>query len=221
MKKLLLLGGIVGTILILFLSGAMKYVTLEAIREHRGQLEQLLSIHPLTFPLAFLLIYIVQTALSLPGATVMTFAAGALFGVGAGTTYAVIGATCGAAVAFLLARYLFRNTIERRLGSRFGEVNREMEQSGLNYLLFLRLVPLFPFFMVNLAAALTRIRFDTFLLGTFIGIIPGGFVYANAGATLADVESMGDIISPRVIVAFLMLGLFALVPVIYRKTRKI
>ena len=149
----------------------------------------------------------------------MLFRSGAIFGAVTGTAYAVIGATCGAAIAFLLVRYLLHDFVERKLGKRLEEINREMDRSGFNYLLFLRLVPLFPFFAVNLAAALTRLRFPTFIIGTLIGIIPGGFVYANAGASLSSIETLGDVASPRVIGAFILLGVFSLVPVVYRKTR--
>ena len=217
-KKFLLLG-IVLTIAFFFLSGAVKFVTLEALKEHRQILSQFHSAHPFGFPLLFIGLYLIQTALSLPGATVMTLAAGAIFGAVTGTAYAVIGATCGAAIAFLLVRYLLHDFVERKLGKRLEEINREMDRSGFNYLLFLRLVPLFPFFAVNLAAALTRLRFPTFIIGTLIGIIPGGFVYANAGASLSSIETLGDVASPRVIGAFILLGVFSLVPVIYRKTR--
>lgn len=217
-KKFLLLG-IVLTIAFFFLSGAVKFVTLEALKEHRQILSQFHSAHPFGFPLLFIGLYLIQTALSLPGATVMTLAAGAIFGAVTGTAYAVIGATCGAAIAFLLVRYLLHDFVERKLGKRLEEINREMDRSGFNYLLFLRLVPLFPFFAVNLAAALTRLRFPTFIIGTLIGIIPGGFVYANAGASLSSIETLGDVASPRVIGAFILLGVFSLVPVVYRKTR--
>lgn len=218
-RKLLLLVGIVLTVGFFFLSGASKYVTLVALKEHQQALSRFHALHPLGFPLLFIGLYVVQTALSLPGATLMTLAAGAVFGTIAGTAYAVIGATCGAAVCFLFVRYLLHDFIEDRFGTRLEEVNREMDRSGINYLLFLRLVPLFPFFAVNLAAALTRLRFATFVTGTFIGIIPGGFVYANAGASLSTIDKLSDVVSFRVIGAFVLLGLFAVAPVVYRKVR--
>jgi uncharacterized membrane protein YdjX (TVP38/TMEM64 family) len=167
----------------------------------------------------FILIYIVQTALSLPGATVLTLAAGAVFGAITGTVYVNIGATVGASLAFLVARYLFRDFIQDRFGTRLEKVNRELETRGFNYLLFLRLVPLVPFFLINLGAGLTRMPVRTFFLGTMIGIIPGSFVYANAGASLATITSMSDIASPRVLGAFALLGVFALIPVIYQKIK--
>ncbi|HKZ17239.1 MAG TPA: TVP38/TMEM64 family protein, partial [Geobacteraceae bacterium] len=159
------------------------------------------------------------TALSLPGATIFSLAAGAIFGAVMGTVYAVTAATIGATLAFLATRYIFRGAVQNKFGSKLDKINRELSREGLNYLLFLRLVPLFPFFMINLAAGLTNIRLSTFFFGTLFGIIPGGFVYCNAGASLASINSIGDIASPRVLGSFALLGLFALMPVLYRKIK--
>src|SRR6185369_6184345 len=109
------------------------------------------------------------------------------------TVYAVIAATIGACLAFLVTRYLLRDAVLKRFGGKLEVLNREMEARGLNYLLFLRLVPVFPFFLINLAAGLTRLPFRTFLIGTLFGIIPGGFVYCNAGASLATITSLSGI----------------------------
>jgi uncharacterized membrane protein YdjX (TVP38/TMEM64 family) len=143
--------------------------------------------------------------------------AGLLFGSIQGTVYAVVAATIGATLAFIVARYLLHDTVQRRFGPRLEGINRELEQCGFNYLLFLRLVPLFPFFLINLAGGLTRLPLRTFVLATMLGIIPGGFVYVNAGAGLAAIETLGDIASPRVMGSFVLLGLFALVPVAWQK----
>jgi uncharacterized membrane protein YdjX (TVP38/TMEM64 family) len=140
-----------------------------------------------------------------------------VFGVVRGALYVNIGATIGATLAFLVARYLFRDAIQKKFGSRLETMNRELEHSGFNYLLFLRLVPVFPFFLINLAAGLTKIPLRTFFLGTVVGIIPGNFVFCNAGASLATITSMSDIAAPRVLGSFALLGLFALIPVVYRK----
>ena len=166
---------------------------------------------------AFIVVYIVQTVLSLPGAGILSLAAGAVFGVVRGALYVSIGATTGATLAFLVSRYLFRDAIQKKFSSRLETMNRELEHSGFNYLLFLRLVPIFPFFLINLAAGLTKIPLRTFFLGTIIGMIPGNFVFCNAGASLATITKMNDIASPRVLGSFVLLGLFALVPVAYRK----
>ena len=165
-------------------------------------------------------VYVVQTALSLPGAAILSLAAGAIFGSLLGTLYAVSAATIGAACAFLVTRYLLRDPVLEKFGPKLEGLNRELEARGFNYLLFLRLVPLFPFFLINLAAGLTALPLRTFLLATLLGIIPGGFVYVNAGASLAGISSLRDVASPRVLGSFALLGLFALVPVIFGKLKK-
>ena len=168
---------------------------------------------------AFMAVYILQTALSLPGAAILSLAAGAIFGAVAGTIYAIIAATIGATLAFLVTRYLLRDAVLGKFGGKLEAINRELEARGLNYLLFLRLVPVFPFFLINLAAGVTRLPLRTFILGTAIGIIPGGFVYVNAGASLATIDSLRGIASPRVLGSFALLGLFALIPALYGKIK--
>lgn len=194
-----------------------RFLTLEALKNNRQALLEYYATHTLVMVAGFMAIYIIQTALSLPGAAILSLAAGAIFGSLMGTLYAVISASIGATLAFLVTRYLLRDMVLERFGSRLEGMNRELEQRGLNYLLFLRLVPVFPFFLINLAAGLTRLPLRTFMLGTLIGIIPGGFVYVNAGASLATITSLSGILSPRVLGSFALLGLFALLPVFYNK----
>lgn len=197
-----------------------RYLTLSSLKANRDALAAYYEQHRFVTVALFVLVYIVQTALSLPGATVLTLAAGAVFGAVTGTVYVNIGATVGAALAFLVARYLFRDFIQNKFGTRIEKVNRELELRGFNYLLFLRLVPVFPFFLINLGAGLTRMPLRTFFIGTMVGIVPGSFVYCNAGASLATISSMSDIASPRVLGSFALLGIFALVPVLYQKIKK-
>jgi uncharacterized membrane protein YdjX (TVP38/TMEM64 family) len=197
-----------------------RYLTLDSLKANRASLAAYYAANPGVTVAIFMAIYIVQTALSLPGAAILSLAAGAVFGSILGTVYAVIAATVGATLAFLVARYLLRDLVLDRFGPKLEGLNREMESRGFNYLLFLRLVPLFPFFLINLAAGLTRLPLRTFAIGTLIGIIPGGFVYVNAGASLASINSLRDVASARVLGSFALLGLFALVPVIYGKIKK-
>ena len=192
-----------------------RFLTLAALKAHHQTLVTLAREHALLTVAGFMAVYIVQTALSLPGAAVLSLAAGALFGTLRGTLYANIAATIGATLAFLVSRYLLREAVLRRFGSRLEPINRELEQRGFNYLLFLRLVPVFPFFLINLAAGLTRLPTRTFVLATMLGIVPGGVVYVHAGASLATVQTLADVASPRVLGAFALLGLFALVPALY------
>jgi uncharacterized membrane protein YdjX (TVP38/TMEM64 family) len=218
-KKILLLLAVLLAVAAFFYLDLGRFLTVASLKLHRQSLLQYYQTHRAATVAAFMAVYVVQTALSLPGAAVLSLAAGAIFGAALGTVYAVSAATLGATLAFLVVRYLLRDAVLRRFGARLEVVNRELEQRGLNYLLFLRLVPLFPFFLINLAAGLTRLPLATFVLGTLIGIIPGGFVYVNAGASLATINSLGDIVSPRVLGSFALLGLFALVPVLYGKAR--
>ena len=220
-KKLFTLLAVALLVLLFFWFDLGRYLTLEALKTNRERLAALYAGHRVAMVAGFMAVYVVQTALSLPGATILSLSAGAIFGAVMGTVYAVIAATIGATLAFLVTRYLLHDAVQRRFGSRLEKLNAELEARGLNYLLFLRLVPLFPFFLINLAAGLTRLPLRTFVIGTLVGIIPGGFVYVNAGASLATITSLREIASPRVLGSFALLGLCALVPVIYQKTKEI
>lgn len=200
-----------------FFFDLQRFLTLAALKANRQALRDYYDAHTLITVAAFMVIYIVQTALSLPGAAILSLAAGAIFGSVMGTLYANIAATIGATLAFLVTRYLLRDTVLNRFGARLEGMNRELELRGFSYLLFLRLVPLFPFFLINLAAGLTRLPLRTFFFGTLFGIIPGAFVYVNAGASLATIDSLSGVASPRVLGAFALLGLFALLPVLYNR----
>ncbi|MSN25358.1 MAG: TVP38/TMEM64 family protein [Geobacter sp.] len=218
-KIIIILIGLVGVALFFYFD-LQRFLTLAALKANRQALLDYYAGHKLIMVAGFMAIYIVQTALSLPGAAILSLAAGAIFGSILGTVYANIAATIGATLAFLVTRYLLRDAVLNRFGSRLEGMNRELEQRGFNYLLFLRLVPLFPFFLINLAAGLTRLPLRTFFLATMLGIIPGGFVYVNAGASLATIDSLSGVASPRVLGSFALLGLFALVPVLYNKFKK-
>ena len=218
-KKLLIIIVIVILVALFFYYDLGRYFTLESLKAHRAQLAAFYATHRVAMVAAFMALYVVQTALSLPGAAILSLAAGAIFGAVMGTVYANIAATIGATLAFLVTRYLLHDTVMQKFGDRLEKLNRELEARGLNYLLFLRLVPVFPFFLINLAAGLTRLPLRTFVIGTMLGIIPGGFVYCNAGASLATVTTLGEVATPRVLGSIALLGLFALVPVIYGKIR--
>jgi uncharacterized membrane protein YdjX (TVP38/TMEM64 family) len=218
-NRLLILAVVALAVALFFRFDLGRFLTLEALKANRQALLEFYAAHTAATVAAFMAVYIVQTALSLPGAAILSLAAGAIFGSIMGTVYACIAATIGATLAFLAARYLLRDAVLRRFGVRLEGMNRELEERGINYLLFLRLVPVFPFFLINLAAGLTRLPLRTFVLGTAIGIIPGGFVYVNAGASLAGITQLSGIASPRVLGSFVLLGLFALVPALYSKIK--
>ena len=197
-----------------------RFLTLASLKANHQLLQQYYAEHTVLMVTTFMAIYIIQTALALPGAAILSLSAGAVFGPILGTLYAVCAASIGATLSFLVTRYLLRDLVASRFGHKLETINQELEQRGINYLLFLRLVPVFPFFLINLAAGLTRLRLSTFVLGTFFGIIPGGFVYVNAGASLATIRSLHDVASPRILGSFALLGLFALLPAVYAKRKQ-
>lgn len=218
-KAIIIVLAVLGTILF-FAFDLDGYVSVDSWENARRALAEFYSSHRVLTLVVFILIYIAMSALALPGPLVLSLAAGAVFGVVMGTVCVTIAATAGASLAFLAARYLFRDAIMRRFGPRLDAVNAQLKHEGFRQLLFLRLVPIFPFTLINLAAAITDMSFRTFVLATMLGIIPAGFVYCNAGAGLVAVTGIGDILTPRVMGSLLLLALFAIVPVVYRKVRR-
>ena len=194
-----------------------SYLTLSNLQHHRSQLTDWYQHHPLLMVLLFMLVYILQTALALPGAAILSLAAGAIFGPLVGTLSAVTAATIGATASVLLTRYLLRDLVMKRFGERLTLINRDIQQRGVNYLLFLRLVPLFPFFLVNLASGLTTIPIRTFMVTTALGILPAGFLFIQAGAAVGQIQTTADILSTRVLLSLVALGTLALVPAIYTR----
>jgi len=219
-KKTALLLFIVGVAGAFFYFDLGKYLTLESLKANRTRLEELRSAHVFLFAAVFVIVYIVQTAFSLPGAAVLSLASGAIFGVLQGTLFVVTGATAGAVLAFLVSRTLLRDWVVKKFGGRMEGIDRGLRERGLSYLLFLRLVPAFPFFLVNLACGATGLSIRTYFLGTFFGIIPGSLVVVNAGASLSVIQSVGQVASPRVLASFALLGLFALLPTIINAVKK-
>jgi uncharacterized membrane protein YdjX (TVP38/TMEM64 family) len=220
-KRIMILFLIAGAIAVFYILDLQRFLTLSSLKENRQFLLISYQAHRPAFTIGFILIYIVQTALSLPGAAILTLAGGAIFGVVMGTLWVNIGASTGALLAFLLARTLLRDWVISRFGKKMKAFDTGLMHNGLSYLLFLRLVPLFPFFLVNLACGITGLSIRTYLVGTVIGILPGSFVYANAGASLASIENIGQVAGPRVLTSLALLGIFALVPAIYRRWKKV
>ncbi len=194
-----------------------RFLSLDALKANR---DHLLAFTEANYPAAvglFILAYIAVTGLSLPGAVILTLAGGFLFGSVVGTLFVNLGATTGATLAFLAARYLLRDWVEQKFGKWLGPVQQGFANNAFSYLMTLRLIPLFPFFVVNLVSGLTRMNVGTYIVATALGIIPGSFVYAYAGRQLGTINSLKEIASPNVIMAFVLLGLLALVPIIYKK----
>jgi len=205
-----------------FASGLQQYLSLDVLRDNRAALLDLVARHGPLAAATFVLAYAGVVALSLPGATIMTLAGGFLFGLAVGATLTVIGATVGATALFLIARSAIGDVLRQRAGPFVARMADGFSKNAFNYLLFLRLVPAFPFWAVNLAPALLGMRLPPFVLATAIGIVPGTVVFSAFGASLGTVFDAGgdvrlqDVLSPTLIAALIGLGLLALLPVFLR-----
>ncbi|MDT8878683.1 FAD-dependent oxidoreductase [Halomonas saccharevitans] len=191
-----------------FLTGAHEVLTLENLQAEQQRFQAWLAADPLTVAGGFFLIYVVITAVSLPGATLLTLLGGALFGLGWGLLLISFASSLGATLAALIARTLAREPLERRFASQLARINAGIEREGAFYLFTLRLIPLFPFFVINLVMGLTRMRLTTFYWVSQLGMLPGTAVYVNAGRELGNLESLGGILSPGLIGSFVLIGLF-------------
>lgn len=194
-----------------------RYLSLDALKANRDQLLAFTEANYSTAVALYVLAYCAVVGLSLPGGAIMTLAGGFLFGSLLGTLYVNVGATVGATLAFLVARYLLRDWVERQFGNRLGAIQEGFARNAFSYLLTLRLIPLFPFFLVNMVSGLTRVNVGTYVAATSLGIIPGSFVFAYAGRQLGTINSLKEIVSPNVLMAFTLLGLLALVPTLYKR----
>ena len=188
-----------------------SYLSIDALKARQADFEGWRAARPLTAAAIFFAIYVAATAMSVPGATILTLAAGALFGLGWGTLIVSFAASIGATLAFLASRYLLRDWVRSKFRERLETVDKGIEKDGAFYLFTLRLVPAFPFFVINLAMGVTAIKTLVFYGVSQIGMLPGTFVYVNAGTQLAQIESLSGIVSPAVIGSFVALGLFPLI----------
>ncbi|MEG3080747.1 FAD-dependent oxidoreductase [Halomonas sp. 5021] len=191
-----------------FLTGAHQWFTLDTLKAYQSDFQAAFSQSPWQVAGIFFAVYVVMTALSLPGATLLTLLGGTLFGLGWGLLIISFASTLGATLAFLLSRFLFRQAIEKRFPRQFESVNRGVERDGALYLFTLRLVPVFPFFMINLVMGLTRIKTVTFYWVSQVAMLPGTAIYVNAGGQLGELESLGGIISPTLLASFALLAIF-------------
>jgi pyruvate/2-oxoglutarate dehydrogenase complex dihydrolipoamide dehydrogenase (E3) component/uncharacterized membrane protein YdjX (TVP38/TMEM64 family) len=208
--RILLLLLIVLTIAAFFVFDLGAYLTLANLKARQAGLADYVEANPIAAMAGFFGLYVAVTALSLPGAAILTLAAGAIFGLWQGTLIASFASTIGASLAFLSSRYLLRDWVKARFGGRIDSIDRGIAKDGAFYLLTLRLIPAFPFFLINLAMGLTAMRLLTFALVSQIGMLPGTIVYVNAGTQLAAIESTGDVASPALIGSLVLLGLFPL-----------
>ena len=210
----------VGIVIALRYSPLRTYLTFKYINEHKEALKFFVNRNFILSSFSYIALYIVITAFSVPGAAILTLAGGFIFGLFFAVIYVNIGATIGAVFAFLVSRYLLGITIQECYSKKLNKFNQELKRNGVSYLFTLRLIPIFPFFLINLFAGLTRLSLFTFFWTTSLGIIPGSFVYSFAGSQLEKVSSPADVLSSGILIAFLLLALLALLPVFIRWCKK-
>ena len=187
------------------------YLTLSYIKESQERFAALYAEHSLAVIAAYMGIYILVTSLSLPGAAVMTLAGGALFGLWVGTVVVSFASTIGATLACFVARFVLRDWMQGKFGDKLVTVNKGIEEEGVFYLFTMRLIPVIPFWLINLVMGFTKMRLRTFYWVSQVGMLLGTMVFVNAGKELAKIESLKGILSPRLILSFVLIGVFPLV----------
>ena len=210
-NQIILVAAVVVLVALFFAFDLQRYLSLEFLQAQRSAAVEIHQANPWSTSLGFLAMYVAVTGLSLPGAAILTLAAGAIFGLALGTVIVSFASTIGATLAFLLARYLLRDAVQRRFEKQLGPINEGVRKDGPFYLFALRLVPAFPFFAINLAMGLTPLRVWTFFWVSQVGMLAGTLVYVNAGQQIGQLESLAGILSPTLILSFALLGLFPLI----------
>ena len=195
-KKIAILLGIIALIVAFFAFDLGRYFSLSSIKESQHYLQALYSERPVFMAAAFFAAYVAVTALSLPGATIMTLTGGAIFGLAVGTLIVSFASTMGATLAMLMSRYVLRDTVEARFGNRLVDINQGIEKEGAFYLFTLRLVPLIPFFVLNVLMGLTKIKTWTYFWVSQLGMLAATLVYVNAGTEIAKIDSLKSICAP-------------------------
>lgn len=222
-KRLLPLGVLILAIGAFFASGLHRYLSFDALQEHRETLLNFVNGYPLLAPLVYVVVYAAATALSVPGGVILTIAGGFLFGTWFGGLLVVIGATLGATAVFLIAKTALGNILREKAGPWLAKMEAGFQENALSYLLFLRLIPVFPFWLVNLVPAFLGVPLAIYVLGTFVGIIPGSLVFASVGNGLGAVfdaggtPDLGIIFQPAILGPIIALSVLALMPVAYKR----
>lgn len=225
-KKWLPLLLIVCLMVAAYFSGVLNYFTFEKLKSQRQTLLMFVSDHWALASILYILLYVMVAALSLPVGIFLSLLGGFLFSQPFSTLYIVIGATIGATLVFLAAKTAFRDLLRKKAGGFLEKMESGFRENAISYLLFLRLVPLFPFWLVNIAPAFFDVRLFTYCWTTFIGIIPGAFVFAQAGTGLGAILdsdqgfSLNTVFNWQIKIALIALGIFALIPIVIKKFRK-
>ncbi len=210
-KKLILLLLVIAFIVLFYQMGWQKFLTLAYMQESLGQFQQYVAAEPFYAIGGYFLVYVLATAFSFPGAAILTLLGGALFGALLGTVIVSFASTIGATLAFLGTRFIARDMVAKKMSSQMNAINEGVKKDGNWYLLTMRLLPIFPFFVVNLAMGLTSISVKNFFFISQLGMLPGTFVFVNAGKELSTITSLSGILSPRLLIAFSLLGLLPMI----------
>jgi uncharacterized membrane protein YdjX (TVP38/TMEM64 family) len=208
LQKLLVVAAIGVIVFTAYKLGLHEKLSLDYLKSSQSQLATEYANNPALVLGIFAAVYILATALSLPGAAVLTLGAGGLFGFWVGTILVSFASTIGATLACLGSRFLFRDWVQSKFGAQIQPINKGIAEEGAFYLFTLRLIPIFPFFMINLIIGVTPMRISTFFWVSQIGMLAGTMVYVNAGKELSKIDSLGGILSPNLILSFVILGLF-------------
>jgi uncharacterized membrane protein YdjX (TVP38/TMEM64 family) len=211
MNKKLVIGLLLVITIILLATQFGQHLTLENAKQQQAALAATIEDNQLTSALIYFFSYIAITAFSIPGAAVVTLLGAALFGFSTSLLLVSFASTIGATIAFLSSRYLLRDWVQSKFGSKLSTINQGVEKDGAFYLFSLRLIPVFPFFLINLLMGLTPITTVRFYLVSQLGMLPGTMVYLNAGTQLATIDSLSGIVSPNVLISFALLGLFPII----------
>lgn len=207
-KKIIIAIAAITAIAAFFFFDLHTFFTLENLQAQREQWQGHYAAQPVLFIAGFFIAYVAATSLALPAASLLTVAAGALFGFTTGLIVVSFASTLGATIAFLITRYLLGETVQKKFGDKLEKINQGIEKDGWLYVFSLRLVPIFPFFAVNSLLALTRLKTITYAWASQLGMLPGTAVFVNAGKQLSTIESLGDIVSPNILLSFALLGVF-------------
>ena len=207
-QRLLVVAAIIILVILFKVLGLGQYLSLDYLKTSQDKFVQLYSSHRFAVIATYMAVYIVVTTLSLPGAAVMTLAGGAMFGFWTGFVVVSFASSIGATLACFVARFLLRDWVQNKFGEKLSAINNGVEKEGAFYLFSLRLVPIFPFFVINLVMGLTTMKLLTFYWVSQLGMLPGTMVFVNAGKELGKIDSLSGILSPGLIISFVILGLF-------------
>ncbi|HDZ3739212.1 TPA: TVP38/TMEM64 family protein [Vibrio cholerae] len=211
MYKKLIIALVLIAITALLVTQFSQYLTLDVAKAKQAELANYIDAHLLQAALIYFVVYVLLTAFSIPGATVVTLLGAALFGFWLSLLLASFASTIGATLAFLSSRFLLRDWVQAKFADKLQTINQGIERDGAFYLLSLRLIPIFPFFLINLVMGLTPISTWRYYWGSQLGMLPGTAVYLNAGTQLAEISSLGEIVSLPVLASFVLLGVFPIV----------